>query len=123
MRLALAIIGLVLFVGNYQICELVYSDNIDKWWGLKQNIYNIIIAIFSYLASNSLDKYFKFVMNIIVGFCISNCVDRLFFNINTFTNEDIYMIIITIIVSYFTVYKENIKKVYKYVSNRGTGTN
>lgn len=104
MRLFLAILGLLLFVGNYQICELVYFDNIDKWWGLKQNIYNVIIAIFAYLAYDNKNKYYVFVMYIVVGFCISNCVDRLFYNINTFRIEDIVMGLITIGIA-----------IYKYV--------
>lgn len=112
MRLSLAIIGLLLFTFNYQICEFFYAEDLNKWWGLKQNIYNIIIAIFSYLAYETSNKFFRFVMDVTIGFCISNCVDRLFFDVNSFTNSDYVMIIITITTA-----------TYKYVSSRSSRTN
>ena len=100
MRLFLIILTLFLFVGNYEICCLVYPDNIDKWWGLKQNIYNVIIAICLYLAYNENDnKITKFILSVGIGFAVSNCIDRIFFNINYFTFSDYFMILITIFIA------------------------
>lgn len=64
MRLALAIIAVVLFVGNYYICDFFYGNDIGKWWGLKQNIYNVIIAISFYLASLDKKGWLLFVLNV-----------------------------------------------------------
>jgi len=107
MRLILAIIGLILFVGNYEICELFYSENLNKWWGLKQNIYNIIIAIFVYLAYDEKNKYYEFLMYVFLGFCISNCIDRIFYDVNSFRKEDIIMILLTFITA---IWKYNKKR-------------
>lgn len=105
MRLFLIILAIFLFIGNYEICCLVYPDDIYKWWGLKQNIYNIIIAICFYLSCNETDKKIvKFILNIGIGFVVSNCIDRIFFNVNYFTFSDYFMIIITILTSYYKVY-------------------
>lgn len=112
MRVALAILAVCLFCLNYQICELVYSDNIDKWWGLKQNIYNVIIAICFYLSKNKTQGLLKFVLDVGMGFCVSNCIDRIVFDVTTFTHEDVFMIVLTILISYYDAY---------YAAKRSTG--
>lgn len=104
MRYFLSIFIIVLFIGNYQICNIFYPDNIDKWWGLKQNIYNVIIALAFIIAKLNIkkkDKKLKFILDIGVGLCVSNCIDRIFFNINSFQLSDIVMIILTILTSYY----------------------
>ncbi len=53
------------------------------------------------------DKYLKFILSIGVGFSIANCVDRIFFDINYFTYNDIFMMILI----YTTTY-------YKYLNER-----
>lgn len=111
-RLILALLADLLFIGNYEICELFYRYDVYKWWGLKQNIYNVIIAMVFILANSKRDnedKKVSFLINVGVGFCISNCIDRLFFDINHFTKADVYMITATLITSYVKVYIENVK--------------
>lgn len=105
-RLGFALLALALFMGNYEICNLVYPDDINAWWGLKQNIYNLIIAISFYLASLDKKGWLNFLLNVGVGFCISNCIDRIFFDINSVTHADVLMIIITLATSYYNcIYK------------------
>jgi len=109
MKLGLAIMAVVLFVGNYQICELFYENDLVKWWGLKQNIYNVIIAISFYLSTvkhDEKDRWYNFIINVGVGLCISNCIDRIFFDINYFTYADVLMIIITLATSYYKRFKK-----------------
>lgn len=101
LKFILICVAILLFVGNYQICELFYYDNIPKWWGLKQNIYNIIIAIAACLSLGSLDnKWYNFLASVFIGLCISNCIDRIFFNVNYFQLNDYLMILITLVTSY-----------------------
>jgi len=104
MRIALSIIAVVLFFSNYTICEIFYKNDLEKWWGLKQNIYNVIIAICFYLAKNKPQGLLKFVLDVGIGFCVSNCIDRIFFDIKTFTREDVFMIVLTLLISYYDAY-------------------
>jgi hypothetical protein len=97
MKFYLSLLIVVLFIGNYQICEFIYPDDLDKWWALKQNIYNVIIALCLYISQSSTDsKYVKFILDIGLVFALSNCIDRIFFDINYFQTNDIISIIISI---------------------------
>ena len=100
MRLALAIVAVVLFFSNYQVCEFFYKNDIDAWWKLKQNIYNAIIAICFYLARHKTSGLIRFILDIGIGLSISNCIDRIFFDITSFQANDILMVVLTILTTY-----------------------
>jgi len=107
MRLVLISLIVFAFFANYEICNLVYPNPIDniKWWELKLNIIAFTLAIAFYLIQRDSDnKITKFVLLVGIGFAISNCIDRLFFNVNYFTFSDYFMIIITILTSYYKIY-------------------
>lgn len=105
----LYILAIFLFVSNYQICDYYYYNDeiqdLNKWWDLKCNIYAIII-MFVFLASLINSKGFlKFILSIGVGFCISNVIDKVFFNVLEFRYNDILMIILTFCFSYLDFLK------------------
>lgn len=106
MKYALAIVAVLLFCFNYQICCIVHPFNIDAWWSLKQNIYNSIIAICFYLAGMKATGFNKLILEIGIGFCVSNCIDRLLFNVTTFEFADIVMISATLIISTYRYFKQ-----------------
>jgi len=106
----ISVIGIALFMGNYSICMWVYPPEqyptYVEWWNLKQNIYNVIIFIFCFMA-------FYYVQHagskavLCFGFmiCFANIIDRLFFDVKTFESDDIAMLIFALIFSmifYFT---------------------
>jgi hypothetical protein len=105
----LAFLILILFLGNYYICDYFYSDNIRKWWELKTNIYAIIIALAFILSSINARGICRFFLNLGVGFAISNVIDRLYFDVRTTTKEDIIMVILTILLATID-YKKPLKQ-------------
>jgi len=103
----LSVLSTILFVGNYSLCDYFYFNDHDNWWKLKQNIYNVDLI---------LDRTTLFLL--IIFFCnylklrrlaaltllglllnLSNIIDRLLFDINTFEKDDIVMIILAILLS------------------------
>lgn len=101
----LGILSVSLFCFNYQICEYFYKDDITKWWGLKQNIYNVIIMMFQTIAFFSVikSKTMKGLMTFGFIMCGGNVIDRFAFNVNYFQFNDIFFIGLATILSY-TVY-------------------
>lgn len=106
----LSLVGIILFMGNYSICMWIYPPNqyptYVEWWGLKQNIYNVIIAIFCFIAFYcSSDTFLKSILCFTFMACFANIIDRLFFSITSFQSNDIAMLIFASIFSvvfYFT---------------------
>lgn len=96
-KIIINIIAIILFVMNYQICELFYSDDIKAWWSLKVNLYAVIIALVFISHSLETKGWLKFVLYVGVGFTISNVIDKVFFDIRVFTSMDLVMIITTFI--------------------------
>lgn len=79
--------------------ELVEKIGTDKWWTIRCNLYAIIffeIIVSSYFPKH---KYSYFWMFFLLGLCISDIVDRMYFDINKFTTEDISMIVVNFVMS------------------------
>ncbi len=95
-RIILTSLAVILFFSNYQICEYFYKDDLNKWWDLKINIYALIIAIVFVSQSIGSKGWYRFVLDIGVGFSISSVIDKIYYNVNTFTTSDIYMILTTV---------------------------
>tara|TARA_R110000737_G_C14536487_1_gene478200 strand:+ start:104 stop:457 length:354 start_codon:yes stop_codon:yes gene_type:complete len=105
-KILLIILAMLLFIFNYQICEYFYPTDLNKWWDLKVNNYAIIIALVFLSHTIDSNKWLRFFASLGVGFTISNVIDKVFFNVNTFNESDITMILITFAFSFIGLYKE-----------------
>lgn len=99
----------LMFVFSAKFCDYREPTNDLKWWILRMNLYAIIFLIA--VISNYLPRhrYSYFLMSLLIGFCISDVVDRTWFDIRTFTKEDKTMIRINFITSYLIYHKKYIK--------------
>jgi hypothetical protein len=88
-------------VGNYKICEYFYKDDLIKWWDLRTNIYAVIFGLCLQIAIIGTKGWLRFVLSVGLGFSISDIIDRLYFDINTFNNNDYIVIGITLITSIY----------------------
>lgn len=95
----LSIIVILLFVGNYQICELFYKNDLIKWWELRTNIYAVLFALVLYIARVNSKGILRFILSVGIGFSVADVIDRLIFDVTVFNKADILMIILTIIIS------------------------
>ena len=97
---SLYILAILLFSFNYNICNFFYYNNevkdLYKWWDLKSNIYAVIMALMFYASSIGEKGKLKFILNIGIGFTISNVIDKVYFNVLVFNENDIIMIILTV---------------------------
>ena len=106
----LFIISIILFVSSYKICDFFYYNDdvkdLNKWWDLKSNIYAVIMSLIFYASSIKSKGFLKFILNIGVGFAISNVIDKIFFNVLVFNENDIIMIILTVCFSVLNYLKD-----------------
>lgn len=100
----LSIVIMVLFLSNYHICNLVYGDDLIKWWKLKLIIYTVFVGLCFCLARIGTRKLTRFVLSLCIGFCLADIFDRVFFDCQTYKWWDIILIIATIITSYIECY-------------------
>lgn len=115
-KLLLIILANILFVGNYSISCLVYpgpwiSDSyLESWWVLKTNIYAVTFGILGYgfvlKSPPKYDKWIRFFVSLFTGFCISDIVDRLFFDTRYFHRDDYIMIVFTFGIALYYLIKE-----------------
>ena len=105
-RIFLISIAVILFFTSYWICDYYYpydaSSPLDfdskGWWTLKTKLYAVIMALVLSSSSFGLNrnKWLRFVCEIGTGLSISNLIDKCYWNVLTFTESDIYMILITV---------------------------
>ena len=102
-----------MFSLNYQICEYFYPLNDDEsirlWWHLKNHIYGIVTATMLIASSMGVKGILRFVLDIGVGFTVSNVVDRLYFNTTQFTKADILMILLTFLFAIIDYKKDELR--------------
>jgi len=92
---------IILLIGNYEIAEFLYPDDIKMWWKTKLNIYSIIIALGFYLATFTKNKEQKLFANIGCGVVINTIIDRMFFTASYYElNDFIILAFITLIALY-----------------------
>ena len=107
------ILAIILFVSNYEICNFFYYNedikDVSKWWGLKSNIYAVILSIVFYTSAINTKGILRLILDIGFGFCLSNVIDKVFFNVLDFNYKDIIMIILTLCIS-----------LYRYLGDYGT---
>lgn len=119
MKLILTIFSVILFCSSFLICKSIYplafedNEQAIKFTDLRYALYAIFGIMCYIIAELKYDKYpkiTKFVLDIGIGFCVSDIIDRFIFNIYTFQKEDIIMIFITIsIATYYYFKKEPIE--------------
>lgn len=114
LRTLLYLTSILLFVGNYQICEFLYpeldEESVKAWWIMKSNIYGLVVALLLLASSISEKGVLRLVLSVGVGLTVSNVVDRLYFNTNQFNKHDLVMIAIAIIGASISYKKEkNVK--------------
>ena len=113
----LYILAILLFVSNYQICDFFYYNDelkdLKKWWGLKANIYAVIMMLVFYASLINTKGIIILILNIGLGLCISNVIDKVFFNVLEFRENDIIMIILTVCFSMMERFKE-----FSYARNK-----
>jgi len=94
----------------YKICDFFYYNeqvkNIQLWWGLKSQLYALIIALTFYASSIKKRGFIKFILNIGIGFAVSNLIDKAFFSVLEFNENDIIMIILTVCFSVLNYLKD-----------------
>ena len=104
------ILAILMFCFNYNICNYFYYNDeikdISKWWDLKSNMYAIIMTLVFYASLINTKGILKVILNIGLGLCLSNVIDKLFFNVINFQFNDVLMIIITICFSFYNYLKE-----------------
>lgn len=110
----LSLLGIGLFMSNYSICMYFYPPTeyptYVEWWALKQNIYNVgmmadksilflltcyfykVYKIYNFKILSTI-TLFAFLIN------LANIIDRLCFNITTYTKSDILMLIFAALIS------------------------
>lgn len=91
---------IVLYFGNYHICEYLYPEDVDMWWTCKGAIYNIIISIGVYLITLKASLVQFFILSVFNGILVNNIVDRLYFKSVGFEWSDIIIIIFIFLLSY-----------------------
>ena len=102
----LSLIAVALFLLNYHICDLLYHEDVTKWYNLKMANYAIIISISMYIAKINQKRWIKFILNLGVGLSSANAVDRIIFNSTVFTYNDYIMIFLTLTFSIYEFYNE-----------------
>lgn len=104
------IVAILLFVFNYSICDFFYYNDdvkdIQKWWGLKSNIYAIIVMMVFYASIINTKGVLRLILNIGLGLCVSNVIDKVFFNVLIFRYNDALMIILTLCFSFYEYLKD-----------------
>tara|TARA_R110000787_G_scaffold285916_1_gene402708 strand:- start:285 stop:632 length:348 start_codon:yes stop_codon:yes gene_type:complete len=108
-KIILTSLAITLFVSNYSICEYFYPDNIKSWWTLKINIYAIIIALVFLSQSLGTKGVLRFILELGVGISISSVIDKLYFDVHTFTFSDIIMISTTVCFASYQYYRNGRK--------------
>ena len=121
-KILLTIIIILLFFGNYYICEYFYSDNTDAWWDLKLNLYAVIIALLLFLSRIGSKGILAFFLDVGIGLSLSNVIDRVYRDTTTFTEDDIYMIIATIIGAVLTYKKQDTPDAFTKTRNTKRAT-
>ena len=107
-KIILLVIAISLFVLNYDICDYFYYNeevkDLNKWWGLKSNIYALILALVFQSYSIDSKGLLRFFLQIGTGFTLSNLVDKVYFNVVEFQANDVIMIIMVFIFSFIDYY-------------------
>lgn len=89
---------------NPTMCEWFYPNDINNWWQLRLGIYSLVLCLLFIINTFStvvkLEKYFNFTIYVGIGLTSSDCIDRLFLNIDFFTWMDLIMVSMVLLIGY-----------------------
>ncbi len=110
-KIILLLLIALIYFGNYHICQYFYpgseQDQIDNWYNLKRVNYNIVIALSLYVTTlkpiniKVIDNIEFLITSIIISIVTSNIIDRLFFNSRFYEWNDIFVVVVIILISIF----------------------
>lgn len=135
MKVFLAIIVVILFGSSYWICAYVYPKAflpidqynheivqraINDFTDLRYSLYSLIIGtVFLLIKMKAVIKGEIFWWTLGVELSIADIIDRYKFNITKFTEEDIIIIIISLMIAYLEAYtKYNSKNLTEHITNK-----
>lgn len=99
------ILAILLFCFSYNICDFFYYNDeikdVSKWWGLKSNIYAVIMMLVFFASLLNTKGILKLILSIGFGLCLSNVIDKVFFNVLEFRYNDVIMILLTISFAFY----------------------
>lgn len=98
-----SILVVLLFVFNGLLCDYFTIDVIG-WWTLRTNLYAVIFGLSLYLALLIPTRFSRFICTIGLGFASADILDRVFFDCNYFSWNDIIMVLLVISGSYYKFY-------------------
>jgi hypothetical protein len=99
---AIGILILLLYFGNYYLCELFFKNDPDKWWNLNHSIISLVIIIsIKYKSENN------FVEKLFNSMVVNNIYVLLFRQETTYTLNDLWFVSIFTIAQYLKKEKSN----------------
>lgn len=106
MRIILSTLSIFLSLSSYYICNLIFSEDIDRWYEFKSILNSLsFILLYQSLFYNE-NKYSKFLTTIYCGIFIEDFIDRLFYNVDYYEINDLLALLITILIAVYN-YKNN----------------
>jgi hypothetical protein len=96
------ILILLLYFGNYQICELFFKNDLYKWYQLNASILSLIVIIsIKYKSENN------FVEKLFNSMVVNNIYVLLFRQETTYTLNDLWFVTIFTVAQYLKKEKSN----------------
>lgn len=106
MKIILAYASVILFGTGFWICEIIYKYDLIKWTHLRMNLISLVICGVLYVADKcATDRRLKLPLEIGIGLSIADVIDRLCFDITTFSTNDFITIGFTIAFSIYNYVK------------------
>jgi hypothetical protein len=91
-----------LYLGNFHLCQYLYSDNINEWWKLNLTIREVITSLSFYLVLlNISNKKVRVLISIGLGISASNVIDRVYFDTTQYEWNDLLTIGFIIIIALY----------------------
>jgi hypothetical protein len=124
MKSLFALIGILIFYFGFGICKYYHPaaflpQPVDKYVILFTDLRYDLYAVFmlSIIVSCMIEikewerKLYSFIIDVGFGFSLSDVIDREYFDITKFEQNDYWMVGVTLVFSYFTVFtKYNLKR-------------
>lgn len=101
MKLAAAIVSIVLYFLSYQICEYFYATNIELWWDLRMKLYAVQFFILFAVLSKTTSGITRLMINFGLGISANDLIDRVFFDVTFFQWNDLLMLTLTALTSLY----------------------
>lgn len=96
----------LIYFGNYHICNLFHENDVAKFWDLKVSIYCVLIILSIKYKSYKLGFY-GLLESIFISIVINNTIVNYFFNEKYYTYSDLIIVPLIILIEYAKYYKIN----------------